>query len=192
MSSITIWNCFVEQAGSILCQKNPSSGSMFLKRIANAPRSFFCSAGVRLIACESPSAQAHPMAQQNAGRRIALQNSQIVFRRNERADMILFGTSAEAAVSSAIAADMHRPPIDLTEKHPSTIYQRFFRNAISSLGMTLAQCTSPRLLVFPSWLSLGRPIPSAPPPSRRVAASFRKNHIAALVFCAAAPRITGA
>jgi heptosyltransferase-2 len=45
------------------------------------------------------------------------------------ADVILFGTPAEAAVSSAIAAGMHRPPIDLTGK-----------TAISDLPALLSQC----------------------------------------------------
>ena len=45
------------------------------------------------------------------------------------ADVILFGTPAEAAVSSAIAAGMHRPPIDLTGK-----------TAINDLPALLSQC----------------------------------------------------
>jgi heptosyltransferase-2 len=45
------------------------------------------------------------------------------------ADVILFGTSSEAPVSSAIAAGMHRPPIDLTGKTP-----------ISDLPSLLSQC----------------------------------------------------
>jgi heptosyltransferase-2 len=45
------------------------------------------------------------------------------------ADIILFGTSSEAPVSSAIAAGMHRPPIDLTGKTP-----------ISDLPGLLSQC----------------------------------------------------
>ena len=46
-----------------------------------------------------------------------------------QADVILFGTSAEAAVSSAIAAGMHRSPIDLTGK-----------TAINDLPALLSQC----------------------------------------------------
>jgi heptosyltransferase-2 len=45
------------------------------------------------------------------------------------ADVILFGTSSEAPVSSAIAAGMHRQPIDLTGKTP-----------ISDLPSLLSQC----------------------------------------------------
>jgi heptosyltransferase-2 len=45
------------------------------------------------------------------------------------ADVILFGTRAEAPVSSAIAAGMHRPPADLTGK-----------TAISDLPALLSQC----------------------------------------------------
>ena len=44
-------------------------------------------------------------------------------------DIILFGTSAEQPVSSAIAAGMHRPPIDLTGKTP-----------IDDLPALLSQC----------------------------------------------------
>lgn len=46
-----------------------------------------------------------------------------------RADVILFGTPAEAPVSSAIAAGMHCPPIDLTGK-----------TAINDLPALLSQC----------------------------------------------------
>jgi heptosyltransferase-2 len=45
------------------------------------------------------------------------------------ADVILFGTAGEAAVSIAISAEMRRPPIDLTGK-----------TAISDLPALLAQC----------------------------------------------------
>jgi len=45
------------------------------------------------------------------------------------ADVILFGTRAEAPVSSAIAAGLHRPPIDLTGK-----------TAITDLPALLSQC----------------------------------------------------
>jgi len=45
------------------------------------------------------------------------------------ADVILFGTSSEVPVSSAIAAGMRRPPIDLTGKTP-----------ISDLPSLLSQC----------------------------------------------------
>lgn len=45
------------------------------------------------------------------------------------ADVILFGTSAEAAVSSAIAAGMRRPPVDLTGK-----------TSIADLPALLSQC----------------------------------------------------
>jgi len=45
------------------------------------------------------------------------------------ADVILFGTSAEAAVSNAISAEMRRPPIDLTGK-----------TAIAELPALLSQC----------------------------------------------------
>jgi len=45
------------------------------------------------------------------------------------ADVILFGTPAEAAVSSVIAAGMHRPPIDLTGK-----------TTINDLPALLSQC----------------------------------------------------
>jgi heptosyltransferase-2 len=45
------------------------------------------------------------------------------------ADVILFGTAAEASVSSAIAAEMRRPPIDLTGK-----------TAITDLPALLSQC----------------------------------------------------
>jgi heptosyltransferase-2 len=45
------------------------------------------------------------------------------------ADVILFGTSGEAAVSDAIAAEMKRPPIDLTGK-----------TAIADLPALLSQC----------------------------------------------------
>jgi lipopolysaccharide heptosyltransferase II len=45
------------------------------------------------------------------------------------ADTILFGTSAEAPVSTAISAEMHRPPIDLTGK-----------TAIADLPALLSQC----------------------------------------------------
>jgi heptosyltransferase-2 len=44
-------------------------------------------------------------------------------------DVILFGTRAEAPVSSAIAAGMHRPPIDLTGK-----------TVINDLPALLSQC----------------------------------------------------
>jgi heptosyltransferase II len=50
-------------------------------------------------------------------------------QRQSGADVILFGTSSEAPVSSAIAAGMHRPPIDLTGKTP-----------ISDLPALLSQC----------------------------------------------------
>jgi heptosyltransferase-2 len=46
-----------------------------------------------------------------------------------QADVILFGTSGEAAVSSAIAACMHHPPIDLTGK-----------TSIHDLPALLSQC----------------------------------------------------
>lgn len=46
-----------------------------------------------------------------------------------QADVILFGTPAEAAVSSAIAAGMNRPPIDLTGK-----------TSINDLPALLSQC----------------------------------------------------
>ena len=45
------------------------------------------------------------------------------------ADVILFGTAAESAVSSAIAAEMRQPPIDLTGK-----------TAIADLPALLSQC----------------------------------------------------
>jgi lipopolysaccharide heptosyltransferase II len=45
------------------------------------------------------------------------------------ADIILFGTATEAAVTSAIAAEMRRPPIDLTNK-----------TAIADLPALLSQC----------------------------------------------------
>jgi heptosyltransferase II len=45
------------------------------------------------------------------------------------ADVILFGTSAEASVSSAIASDLRRPPIDLTGRTP-----------IAELPALLSQC----------------------------------------------------
>ena len=45
------------------------------------------------------------------------------------ADIILFGTAAEAVVSSAIAADLRRPPVDLTGK-----------TAIADLAGLLSQC----------------------------------------------------
>ena len=45
------------------------------------------------------------------------------------ADVILFGTAAEAAVSNAIAAEMRRPPMDLTGK-----------TAIADLPALLSQC----------------------------------------------------
>jgi heptosyltransferase-2 len=45
------------------------------------------------------------------------------------ADVILFGTAAESAVSSAIASEMRRPPIDLTGK-----------TAIADLPALLSQC----------------------------------------------------
>ena len=45
------------------------------------------------------------------------------------ADVILFGTAAEAAVTRAISSELHRPPIDLTEK-----------TAIVDLPALLAQC----------------------------------------------------
>jgi heptosyltransferase II len=50
-------------------------------------------------------------------------------QRQSGADVILFGTSSEAPVSSAIAAGMHRPPIDFTGKTP-----------ISDLPSLLSQC----------------------------------------------------
>ena len=45
------------------------------------------------------------------------------------ADVILFGTAAEASVSTAISSDMRRPPIDLTGK-----------TAIADLPALLSQC----------------------------------------------------
>src|SRR5207244_13303564 len=45
------------------------------------------------------------------------------------ADVILFGTAAEAAVSTAISAEMSRPPIDLTGQ-----------TAIADLPALLSQC----------------------------------------------------
>jgi len=45
------------------------------------------------------------------------------------ADVILFGTAAEAAVSNLISAEMHRPPIDLTGK-----------SAIADLPALLSRC----------------------------------------------------
>lgn len=45
------------------------------------------------------------------------------------ADVILFGTAAEAAVTRAISSEMRRPPIDLTEK-----------TSIARLPALLAQC----------------------------------------------------
>ena len=45
------------------------------------------------------------------------------------ADVILFGTANEAAVSRAISSELHRPPIDLTEK-----------TAIADLPALLSQC----------------------------------------------------
>ena len=45
------------------------------------------------------------------------------------ADVILFGTAAESAVSTAIASDMRRPPIDLTGK-----------TSVADLPALLSQC----------------------------------------------------
>jgi heptosyltransferase-2 len=45
------------------------------------------------------------------------------------ADIILFGTATEAAVTQAIAAELHQPPIDLTDK-----------TAIADLPALLSQC----------------------------------------------------
>jgi heptosyltransferase II len=45
------------------------------------------------------------------------------------ADVILFGTASEGAVTRAISAELHRPPIDLTEK-----------TAIADLPALLSQC----------------------------------------------------
>jgi heptosyltransferase II len=45
------------------------------------------------------------------------------------ADIILFGTAAESAVSNAIAVEMHQPPVDLTGK-----------TAIADLPALLSQC----------------------------------------------------
>ena len=45
------------------------------------------------------------------------------------ADVILFGTAAEASVSTAISAEMRRPPVDLTGK-----------TAIADLSALLSQC----------------------------------------------------
>jgi heptosyltransferase-2 len=45
------------------------------------------------------------------------------------ADVILFGTASEAAVGRAISSELHRPPIDLTEK-----------TAIADLPALLSQC----------------------------------------------------
>jgi heptosyltransferase-2 len=45
------------------------------------------------------------------------------------ADVILFGTAAEASVSTAISAEMSRPPVDLTGK-----------TAIADLPALLSQC----------------------------------------------------
>jgi heptosyltransferase II len=50
-------------------------------------------------------------------------------RSQSDADVVLFGTAAEAAVSNAIAAEMRRPPIDLTGK-----------TAIADLPALLSQC----------------------------------------------------
>src|SRR5207249_4309342 len=46
-----------------------------------------------------------------------------------RSDVILFGTASEGAVTRAISAELHRPPIDLTEK-----------TAIADLPALLCQC----------------------------------------------------
>ena len=45
------------------------------------------------------------------------------------ADIILFGTAAEVAVTRAISSDLHRPPIDLTDK-----------TSIADLPALLSQC----------------------------------------------------
>jgi heptosyltransferase-2 len=52
-----------------------------------------------------------------------------MFRSHTDADVILFGTSSESTVSSAIAEGMHRAPIDLTGK-----------TAIADLPALLSQC----------------------------------------------------
>jgi heptosyltransferase II len=61
--------------------------------------------------------------------RFAKSLNDLVSRTNGDADIILFGTPAEAAVSSAIAAQLQRPPIDLTGK-----------TQIADLPALLSQC----------------------------------------------------
>ena len=89
---------------------------MFQRRIASAPRIFFFPTGVRRdsfriaigAGASYGSAKCWP-----PGRFAELANR---LQTQTQADVILFGTLAEAAVSSAIAAGMNHPPIDLTGK----------------------------------------------------------------------------
>ena len=105
------------------------------------------------------------------------------------ADVILFGTAAEAGVSNAIIANMRRKPIDLTGK-----------TAIADLPALLSQChlflgnDSGAMHVaaavgLPVVASSAPPILSAPRPLLRAAPSFSKSPIAAPVSFAAVPPI---
>jgi len=57
------------------------------------------------------------------------------------ADVILFGTAADASVSTAISAEMRRTPVDLTGKTAIAICPRCSRSVISSSATIRARCT---------------------------------------------------
>ncbi len=113
----------------LLARTNLSSSSMFQRRIASAPTDFLLSAGVRRdsfriaigAGASYGSAKCWP-----PDRFAELANR---LQTQTQADVILFGTPAEAAVSSAIAAGMNHPPIDLTGK-----------TSINDLPALLSQC----------------------------------------------------
>jgi len=108
------------------------------------------------------------------------------------AEVILFGTAAEATVSMAISAEMRRPPINLTGK-----------TAIADLPAVLSQChlfignDSGAMHVaaavgLPVVAVLGLPIGRELLRSRPAAVSFSKSLTAVRVFSAAVRPITGA
>jgi len=86
------------------------------------------------------------------------------------AEIILFGTAAEANVSTAISAEMLRPPLISPGKPQLPICLRCSRSASFSSATIPARCTSLPLLACPSWPCLAPPIRTERPPSRRAAA----------------------
>ena len=129
MSNTTIWNCFAAQDGWTLLpnesfiklnvpEENRQHAEEFLISVGARPDSLRIAIGA---GASYGSAKCWPPDRfAELANRLQVQSG---------AEVILFGTSSEAPVSSAIAAGMRRSPIDLTGKTP-----------ISDLPALLSQC----------------------------------------------------